>query len=240
MNDSREIILSADGSSTLKLKDFDECFHSINGALAESLHIFFSSGLEFYAGERDEISVFEMGFGTGLNAYLTLLFAKLHPWLKINYITVEKFPLKEFEYKKLNYPKMVASIPGYSFLTATENPTEDFVKPFNTLHELPWGSEQNLLPNFSFTKFQGDLLDLELSRECVDIIYYDAFSPNTQPELWSTDVFKKLYGWLVPAGILVTYSSKGIVKQALRDSGFLVKRLPGPAGKKHIVRAIHP
>lgn len=238
MNDSREIIISADGSSTLKLKEFNECFHSINGALTESLHIFISSGLEFYVGLRDEISVFEMGFGTGLNAYLTLLYAKLHPLLKINYVTVEKFPLKEFEYKKLNYPDMVASIPGYS--SSAKNATEEFVKLFNNLHELPWGSGQNLLPNFSFTKFQTDLLDLEMSSESIDIIYYDAFSQNTQPELWSTDIFKKLFGWLVPAGVLVTYSSKGIVKQALRDSGFLVKRLPGPAGKKHIVRAIHP
>ena len=238
MNGSREIILSADGSSTLKLKDFDECFHSINGALAESMHIFISTGLQFYAGQRDEISLFEMGFGTGLNAYLTLLFAKLHPSLKINYITVEKFPLNEFEYKKLNYPDKVASIPEYS--NSIENVTEDFVTLFNKLHELPWGTEQNLLPNFSFTKFQTDLLDLELSSGSVDIIYYDAFSPNTQPELWGSDLFKKLYGWLVPGGILVTYSSKGIVKQALRDAGFLVKRLPGPAGKKHIVRAIHP
>lgn len=238
MNGSREIILSADGSSTLKLKEFDECFHSINGALAESLHIFISSGLEFYAGQRDKISLFEMGFGTGLNAYLTLLFAKLHPWLTINYITVEKFPLKEFEYRKLNYPDMVASIPEYR--SSAENATEDFVRLFNNLHELPWGSEQNLLPNFSFTKFQTDLLDTEMSSGSVDLIYYDAFSPNTQPELWSTDLFKKLFGWLVPGGILVTYSSKGTVKQALRDSGFLVKRLPGPAGKKHIVRATHP
>lgn len=238
MNDSREIILSADGSSTLKSKEFNECFHSINGALAESLHIFINSGLEFYSCERDEISVFEMGFGTGLNAFLTLLFAKLNPGIKIKYITIEKFPLKEFEYDKLNYPEMVASIPRYRFLT--ENAREDFANLFNTLHQLPWGAEQNLPSNFSFTKYQADLLDLKLNSESVDIIYYDAFSPNTQPELWSTDVFKKLYGWLVPCGILVTYSSKGIVKQALRDSGFLVRRLPGPAGKKHIVRAIHP
>ncbi len=238
MNDSREIIISADGSSTLKLNEFDECFHSINGALAESLHIFINSGLEYYAGERDVISVFEMGFGTGLNAYLTLLFAKLHPGVKIRYITVEKFPLKEFEYEKMNYPEMVASITGYRCLT--ESAPEDFFNLFNTLHKVPWGSEQKLLPDFSFTKIQGDLLDLELSSGSVDIIYYDAFSPNTQPELWSKDVFNKLYRWLLPGGILVTYSSKGIVKQALRDSGFLVRRLPGPAGKKHIVRAIHP
>ncbi|MEA5006349.1 tRNA 5-methylaminomethyl-2-thiouridine biosynthesis bifunctional protein MnmC [bioreactor metagenome] len=238
MNDSREIILSADGSSTLKLNEFDECFHSINGALSESLHIYINSGLEYYIENRGELLIFEMGFGTGLNAFLTLLFAKLHPWVKINYLTIEKFPLKEVEYESLNYPEKVAVLPAYTCLE--DIPEGYFADRFNALHKASWGLRQDLLPNFSLTKSQGDLLGLDLDDGKVDIIYYDAFSPNIQPELWGENVFEKLYRWLVPGGILVTYSSKGVVKQALRDSGFLVRRLPGPAGKKHIVRAIRP
>ncbi|MCK9629181.1 MAG: tRNA (5-methylaminomethyl-2-thiouridine)(34)-methyltransferase MnmD [Bacteroidales bacterium] len=238
MNDSREIIISADGSSTLKLNEFDECFHSINGALSESLHIYLHSGLEFYITSGKELTIFEMGFGTGLNAFLTFLYAKFHPYVKITYITIEKFPLREFEYKELNYPERIASLPEYACMENYDK--ECMENHFLALHKASWGSVQNLLPNFSLEKVQGDLLDFELAPNKIDIIYYDAFSPNIQPELWDTRLFGKLFHWMIPGGILVTYSSKGIVKQALRDSGFMVKRLPGPAGKKHIVRAIRP
>jgi len=248
MNDSREIIMSADGSSTLKLKDFDECFHSVNGALAESIHIFIEAGLKLYISteELNEISIFEMGLGTGLNALLTALYAFEHPEMKIHYRSVEMFPLTKNEYSRLNHVEAIAQncqinlVKSYIVAVTSTKLTEILTLLSSSIHESSWGKPHQLLTNFTFTKEKGDLMELTFDKLQGNIVYYDAFSPNTQPELWSEEIFTRLYNWLVPGGILVTYSSKGIVKQALRASGFDVKRVAGPSGKKHILRATRP
>lgn len=205
-----------DQSSTLFSDQYGEHYHSIHGAINESQHIFIDGGLK--AMDQPNISIFEMGFGTGLNAFLTLEYALQHQ-LNIKYTTLEKHPVVPQIYSELNYGK--------------EKGRANFIK----LHEVEWGQAYEINENFSFSKHAIDLLDYKHSTN-YDLVYFDAFSPDSQPELWSESVFKALYEHMNPSGILMTYSVKGIVKRALKAVGFKIEKIPGPIGKREILRAI--
>ncbi|NJO90480.1 MAG: tRNA (5-methylaminomethyl-2-thiouridine)(34)-methyltransferase MnmD [Chloroflexia bacterium] len=212
-----KIIQTNDGSNTIYLPDLDETYHSKFGAINEAQHIFIDNGLAKL--NRLEINVLEVGFGTGLNALLTLLYSERNR-LNVNYITIEKYPLPAEIVSALNYSETVAG--------------ED--KFFVKIHELEWERTHQLSKHFTFKKVAADILDDNLSLpQNIDLIYFDAFAPSKQAEIWGEKIFKKLYDCLSEEGKLVTYSSAGIVKQALRNTGFLVKRLQGPPGKHHML-----
>jgi len=234
----REIVITADGSSTIRLCEEDECYHSVNGALAESLHIFINNGLNRFLNEKRAsvepihkcISILEIGLGTGLNCVLTAIEALKHKDLIFNYIALEKYPVTVQELKCLNYEIFLG---------------RDYNSILEKIHSVQWGVSEKILNNFNLTKIERDIKELEGDSlkgviSNVDIVYFDAFSPNIQPELWSREIFKGLFSMMSGGSILITYSSRGSVKIALRESGFTVKRLKGPSGKRHITLATRP
>lgn len=217
----RSLIRTEDGSSSLYVPQLKEHYHSIHGAIQESFHIFIREGLSFY--NRKDISVLEAGFGTGLNAYLALIYAEKEN-CPIRYTSLEKYPLTPSESRQLNYKD---SIP--------------FEKPelFDYLHTVPWNEPIKITSLFTLHKREGDFREADLPSEA-DIVFFDAFSPDVQPYLWTEEVFCRFFEALKPGGILVTYCVKGTVKRALRKCGFLLRKLPGPPGKREILRATRP
>lgn len=214
-----EIRKTGDGSHTLFVPELNEHYHSAFGAMQESMHVFITEGLNFLDDKKD-LSILEAGFGTGLNAWLSALQAGDRI---IKYHGVEAYPLEKKVTGQLNYPELMADAEKQSL--------------FHQLHEAAWNHEIQITENFILTKTQAKLQDAELPEANYDLVYFDAFAPDVQPELWTQEIFEKIYSAMKPGGILVTYSSKGLVKQNLRAAGFTVKRLPGPPGKKHMVRA---
>lgn len=208
-----EFQATADGSSTLYLPLLDEYYHSVHGALTESMHVFINAGL--LTLETDEISVLEVGMGTGLNVLLTILSRR--PGQKIRYHAIEKYPIPVELSSKL----------------ACRDDNERRI--LDKIHALPWEKPQNLDENFELLKTCADIHTAELQR--YDLVYFDAFAPEKQPDMWSPSVFRKIYEAMNGGGVLVTYCSKGSAKQTMRDAGFCVKRLAGPPHKHHMVRA---
>ena len=221
----REIIITADGSKTIHLPDWDEQYHSKHGAVHEAVHVFIKTGLHYFVEhcytELVEVSILEIGFGTGLNAYLTLLeAAKLN--VSIDYFGVEAYPVNNEEIQVLNYPKIIID--------------KEQDELFNVLHTTDWETKHQITDLFSLTKRHQFFKDID-EVDAYNLIYFDAFGARVQPELWTEIVFKKMFVALKPNGVLVTYSAKGSVRRALQSVGFEVERLPGPPGKREMLRA---
>ncbi len=214
----REIKLTEDGSHTIFIPELNEHYHSTHGAIQEAMHVYINAGLKF--SDKNPVRILEIGFGTGLNAYLSLVEAENNN-RNIVYHSLERYPVEKEQLKVLNYPDQIDF--------------EDKIL-FNKLHETEWNQTYKISNNFSLKKINGDLKQIDF-KDKYDLIYFDAFAPDIQPELWTETIFKKLYYYTNPNALLVTYCSKGIVKRALRASGFEVKRLAGPPGKHHILRA---
>jgi tRNA U34 5-methylaminomethyl-2-thiouridine-forming methyltransferase MnmC len=214
------ILETADGSHTLQSERYDESYHSKNGALNEAVHVFINAGLNYFCEHHKpaKIRILEVGFGTGLNSVLTRIHADT---VAIHYITCEAFPVKPELISQLNYAQQLTISPEI----------------FTSLHDCDWEVDVAISAQFTLHKMETRLEDLKLADNSIDIIYFDAFSPDTQPELWTVNIFTALHSLLSPYGILVTYSAKGDVKRALKQAGFKVKRLDGPVGKWHMVRA---
>lgn len=208
-----------DGSHTLYSEQYKAHYHSLNGAMQESQHIFIKNGFDFYPTK--EISILEMGLGTGLNATLTASSA-FKEKRKTYYTAVELHPIKGTILEELNYKTILR---------------KDEFNNWRKISNAPWNEETIINESFLITKLHADICKTNLNNS-FDLIYYDAFAPDIQPEVWSIDIFEKLFKATNPGGILVTYCSKGIVKQALRHVGYNVKRLEGPPGKRHILRAM--
>lgn len=214
--------LTGDGSETLYSTEMQESYHSLNGAAQESRHVFIDAGLKNCTGKS--IHLFEVGFGTGLNALLTWGEAKRRQ-LEVVYTSVEAFPLS------LN---MVTTL-GYERLE-----TNLHEEAFTQMHEGEWGIPINLENGcFSLCKLEGDFTLLKIPR-ALDLVYFDAFSPDKQPEMWEEYLFKRLYDAMNNHGILVTYCAKGEVRRRLQRCGFEVERIPGPPGKREMLRAVKP
>lgn len=216
----RNIITTADGSKTIQIQDWNEQYHSIHGAIQEAQHVFIKSGLNHFRQtyQPNKISILEIGFGTGLNAFLTLLEA---PNIKVNYVGAEAYPVTEEEIEQLNYTEL---IPGKNQLE------------FNMLHQVSWENRHQISPYFTLKKrqqFFSEITDVNT----FDIIYFDAFGARVQPDLWTKAIFKKMYNALKPKGVLVTYAAIGEVKRNMQALGFTVERLQGPPGKRHMLRA---
>lgn len=220
----RKIIKTADGSVTIHLPDWDEQYHSKHGAVQEAKHVFIKMGLHYFLTENQfsEISILEIGFGTGLNAFITFLESqKLQ--LKIKYTGVEAFPVTPDEISALNYPENLSA--------------EGQADVFEKMHHCDWGKPKVITGNFSLCKIQKKFEEIQ-DEEIFNIIYFDAFGARVQPDLWTVEIFKIMFKALKPDGILVTYSAKGSVRRNLQKVGFLVERLPGPPGKREMLRAI--
>lgn len=213
---------TSDGSQTIAIPEMHVTYHSIHGAVQESMHVFINAGLLHVVDQYETINIFEMGFGTGLNALLTLD-AAIQFGKKINYHTVEQFPLSEAEYLQLNYENYLQQKDVHAHLFQMRN--------------CEWNSIIHIHPQFSFNKQQQSLLDFT-TQEKFNLIYYDAFAPTAQPELWTKEIFEKMFNMLEENGILVTYCSKGDVRRAMLAAGFVVEKLQGPPRKREMLRAI--
>jgi tRNA U34 5-methylaminomethyl-2-thiouridine-forming methyltransferase MnmC len=220
----REVQITSDGSATIAIPEQHVTYHSIHGAIQESKHVFIEAGLKPMLNKFEAIHLFEMGFGTGLNALLTLQHA-LRLNQKIVYTTVELFPLLMNEVLQLNYAEQLHA--------------RDLKKYFLQMHECEWEKDIELHPLFVLHKSNISLTDLILSKQ-FHLIYFDAFAPSFQPELWTEVIFKKLYAVLETNGMLVTYCSKGDVRRAMLSAGFKVEKLKGPPGKREMIRAVKP
>lgn len=216
----RQFIKTADGSTSIYLEEMDEHYHSKHGAIAESNHIFIRNGLLPKSG-LNEISVFEVGMGTGLNVMTTIKAAEEHQLL-VDYHTVEAFPIKEEELNFINFSDLLS--------------IEESL--FQEIHSSPWEKSVQLMPNFKLTKYQKKLNELELKTEQFDVIYFDAFAPEKQEEMWTESIFRKMFDSLKSEGILVTYCVKGVIRRRLQAVGFTVEKLKGPeGGKREMCRA---
>ncbi len=215
----REIIITSDGSTTIHLPDWNEQYHSKHGAIQEAYHVFIKHGL--HVVKKNNVNILEIGFGTGLNCFITFIEAQKSK-LTIDYVGVEAYPVKQEEIVKLNY---VAALKA------------DALKDvFSKMHALPWGTKQDLGNIFSLTKREDFFHNIE-DKEVFDLVYFDAFGARVQPELWTVAVFQKMYNALKEDGVLVTYAAKGSVRRAMQEVGFTVERLPGPPGKREMLRA---
>jgi len=215
----REIFQTLDGSTTIHLPEWNESYHSKHGAIQEAYHVFISNGLSLF--QNKPISILEIGFGTGLNTFITFLEASKTIQI-IDYVGVEAYPVSPEEVLKMNY---------VSELNALQHKAI-----FEKIHETKWDEKIAISDNFTLTKrnqFFKDITD----KNAFDLIYFDAFGYRVQPELWSTEIFKIMYDSLNSEGILVTYAARGVVKRSMIEVGFTVEKLPGPPGKREMFRA---
>lgn len=215
----REIIVTADGSSTIHIPEWNEQYHSKHGAIQEAYHVFIKSGLQLFSNR--ELSILEIGFGTGLNSFITFLEAEKLK-LKTDYVGVEAYPVAIEEVEKLNY--------------VSELNAENTIEIFQKMHQQNWDEKAILSPEFSLTKRKQFFNEIN-DENIFDLIYFDAFGARVQPELWTEEIFEAMFKSLKKGGVLVTYSAKGSVRRALQTVGFKVERLPGPPGKREMLRA---
>jgi tRNA U34 5-methylaminomethyl-2-thiouridine-forming methyltransferase MnmC len=216
------LILTQDGSSSVFSEKYGVTYHSKFGAVTESAHVFIAAGLRYKAALQRELSVLETGFGTGLNAFMTWLEAEKRN-LKINYLGLEICPLSEEEVASLDYP------------TALDCPER--APDFFALHHCDWSKPQPFSEHFNFEKRQTRIEEFA-QPNAFDLIYFDAFAPQAQPELWTEEVFARMFESLKPEGVLVTYCAQGHFKRTLKKVGFTVERLQGPPGKREMTRAL--
>lgn len=214
MTERRDTELTKDGSSTLYSARFDQHYHSIHGAVQESQYVFLDMGLKAIGG-MEPIRILEMGFGTGLNAFMTCQQTNR----AVHYVSLEAFPLSQEEVRDLNYGKLL----------------ED-AETFQRIHDASWEEIVSITDQFSLNKHHIALEDFPGTTD-IDLVYWDAFAPGSQPELWTEEVFRRVYSWMSPGGILTTYSAKGDVRRALIAAGFHIEKLPGPPGKREMLRA---
>lgn len=214
----REIITTADGSTTIRLPDLDEHYHSKFGAIQEARHVFIQNGLALFKNQN--IHILEIGFGTGLNALMTLA-EKDNYNLNIHYVGVEAYPISASEVSSMNYAQELGV---------------DHVL-FDQMHDCSWQIEHTIAEGFALTKRQQSFAEID-DVAAFDLIYFDAFGYRVQPELWSEDMFQIMYNALKPGGVLVTYAARSIIKKNMMSAGFTVSKLPGPPGKREMFRAL--
>jgi tRNA U34 5-methylaminomethyl-2-thiouridine-forming methyltransferase MnmC len=221
--ESLELRKTGDGSHTLFNPEIGESYHSGFGAHNESMHVFITSGLYFMAEKSKELNIFEVGLGTGLNVLLTIEEAKKRG-LQVEYTAIEPFPLTSEIVATLNYGSLICE-------SSADN-------AFQMIHNSPWEEYIPLNDRFIFQKIKIMLQDFVDVSKKYELVYFDAFSPAAQPELWTEDIFRKIASMMKEGGVLVTYSAKGQVRRDMQAAGFVVERLPGPAGKREMLRGI--
>lgn len=220
---SSRIFETQDGSHSVYSEMYGVSYHSKYGAIQESQHVFIEAGLYYkMAGGKSSLSILEIGMGTGLNVLMSLLEAEKHQ-IDIDYTAVEAFPISMAEAAQLNYPQQFH--------------LDGLADKFEAIHQSDWGLTSTISPYFKLRKLNTRFEDLDFD-EAFDVIYFDAFAPNAQPELWEESVMGIMYKALKPEGVLTTYCAKGVVKRTLRSLGFTIQALPGPPGKREMTRAV--
>jgi tRNA U34 5-methylaminomethyl-2-thiouridine-forming methyltransferase MnmC len=215
----QSVVVTGDGSHTVT-SDRGIAYHSVRGAITESRHVFIEHGLKFVSSRQNRISILEVGFGTGLNALLTYIFAEHNPNLQISYHGVEKFPLSAEIIDQLNF---------------TQHLGTDVLAPvFKAIHQQS-SFERG---HFSFRRADVDICDFTGDPGSVDLVYFDAFGPEDQPEMWDIELLSAIRKQMCAMGVLVTYCAQGQFKRNLKSFGFIVEPLPGPPGKREMTRAI--
>jgi tRNA U34 5-methylaminomethyl-2-thiouridine-forming methyltransferase MnmC len=227
------LITTRDQSHSLFIPELNEHYHSIHGALTEARHVFIKNGLDAYHLEHgfNEYRVLELGFGTGLNALLAMGWAEEHK-TRITYTTLEKYPLPIELVSELNYASMMEG-----------NLSGDWKHWFNQIHQADWNKSESINPWFVLEKYKLDALEFTKLKQCVaavDVIFFDAFAPNKQSELWDIAVFKTFYELCKPGSFLVTYCAQGQLRRNLKEAGFVSIRLEGPPGKREMTRGLRP
>jgi len=218
-----ELFKTDDGSDSLFNPVLGEVYHSRHGAVNESKHVFIKAGLEYLSDRFETIKILEIGFGTGLNTLLTLDYCYCHN-IKARYFTLEPFPVKSEIYSKLNYHKF-CKVPDSQIL-------------FESMHQAPWNKEVWINDQFSFYKSMLGVEEEKFQPDSFNLVYFDAFAPDIQPELWSEAIFTSIYQCMEEKGVLVTYAAKGQVRRNMQGAGFSVERIPGPVGKREMLRAL--
>jgi tRNA U34 5-methylaminomethyl-2-thiouridine-forming methyltransferase MnmC len=217
-----KLVKTADGSHSLYLEHLDEHYHSVHGAVNEALHVFIKNGLSKVAETTSTIKIFEMGFGTGLNALVTKQFAQNNN-LKIDYSAIEAFPLSWDECKPLNYLEQLNAL--------------DLAAFFQFIHQVEWNKKTAIDEQFSLHKIHAKIEDVSLN-ETFDLIYFDAFGPRAQIDMWTKEIFQKLYNATTNNGVFVTYCAKGQVRRDLESVGYKMERLQGPPGKREMLEGM--
>ncbi|CAM4403499.1 tRNA (5-methylaminomethyl-2-thiouridine)(34)-methyltransferase MnmD [Flavobacterium terrigena] len=216
-----EIIITQDGSSSIYIPELDETYHSKFGAIQEAKHVFIKNGLDLFEN-GSEISILEIGFGTGLNALITMLEAEKRN-LKVNYVGVEAYPIALEEISQLNYVEQL------------ESPEKQV--DFEKMHAVNWEEEIVINSNFILTKRKQSFVDIT-DENIFDLIYFDAFGFTVQPELWNEAIFEIMYKSLKNRGVLTTYACRTSIKKAMQQAGFQTLKLPGAPGKREMLRAL--
>ena len=214
------IFTTEDGSHSIISKEFGVSYHSKHGAKTETQTVFIDAGLKYKSAKSKNISILEIGFGTGLNAIMTLQEA-ITDGLSIDYTTLEAYPLTDEQIAALNYGNIFG---------------EEMEVHFKKMHQLPWEQKHSLTNNFLFEKQKRRFEEIDFKNQ-FDVIYFDAFAPTSQPELWEEPLLQKMYDALKSGGVLTTYCAKGVVKRTLKKVGFEIEALPGPPGKREMTRA---
>ena len=214
-----QIITTSDGSHTIFVPELDEHYHSVHGAVQESNYIFIENGFNFCTA--DPVNIFEVGFGTGLNALLTAIKCREGNRL-VNYTSIEKYPLEQNIISSINHAKFAG---------------EAGLEIYNLIHSSVWNESVNICKNFNLKKINADFTSV-IPAGKFDLIYFDAFGPDKQPEMWSKEMFEVIASVTNNNGVFITYSAKGEVKRNLKACGFDVTLLPGPPGKRQIIKAI--
>lgn len=218
-----KIVKTADGSHSLYVESLDEHYHSHHGSIQEALHVFIEAGLNYNKNNND-CAILEVGFGTGLNAFLAARYAK-QEHKKIHYTGVELFPIAKEITSQLNYLDKFKE-------------EEDLTALFEAIHDVKWEEVSSITNQFDLIKYKGKIQDVELLDHTFDFVFYDAFGPRAQKEMWDISIFEKLYQSLKKGGVLVTYCAMGQLKRDLKSVGFEVQSIPGPPGKREMTRAI--
>ncbi|MCD4745631.1 MAG: tRNA (5-methylaminomethyl-2-thiouridine)(34)-methyltransferase MnmD [Bacteroidales bacterium] len=218
----KKIIKTEDGSHTIFIPELNEYYHSKFGAIQESDHIFINAGFKFLPDTLNTVNILEIGFGTGLNSMLTFFEAKKRR-AKIYYVAIEPFPIQQEIYSLLNYHEFIKNRIANSV--------------FLKMHESKWNIPINISDNFILKKINTKIENIILNEDKYKLVYFDAFAPDVQPELWTEQIFSKIYKAMNKDGVLLTFSAKGEIKRRFKKIGFTIENLPGPVGKREITRA---
>lgn len=215
----KTLFITNDGSTSIHIEEWDESYHSKHGAIQEAYHVFINNGLSLFKGKS--VSILEIGFGTGLNALITLKESKLFNQT-IDYIGVEAYPISPEMAMQMNYVEQLQE--------------ESLSSYFQEMHTIKWETKTQIADHFQLTKEEKLFQEINCKNQ-FDLIYFDAFGFRVQPELWSVEVFQKMYDALKKGGVLVTYACRTSIKNAMKESGFTVEKLPGAPGKREMLRA---